>query len=160
MVAAIACIVLGAALIASACLKLLDGPAARAALASYGVVGERPQKVTWVELIVVELALGIAVGAGLDMAALVAAAIMFVFLCAQTVALVRGGRDRPCACFGSRGRIGPRSMAITGGLGAALAALPLLPERPSDQRRVADDRARRRDRAVSAAHRRGAGAGA
>lgn len=129
MVAAIACIAFGVLLVASACARIADGAAARQALATYGVIGERPQRITWVELIVAELVLGAAVGAGLGIAAWAAAMLALVLFAAQLAILAQGGRGLPSAAFGAHGRVGPRGVATTGAVALGFVALPFLPER-------------------------------
>src|SRR5690349_514505 len=68
MVSVVACLLLGLVLVAAAGLKLAGGAAARAALATYGLAG-RAAYAAWAALIAAELALGMAVAAGLDWAA-------------------------------------------------------------------------------------------
>jgi hypothetical protein len=127
MVSVVACLVLGLGLLASAVLKLADGTGSRAALATYGVRSERAARAAWGALIAVEVALGVAVGAGIDAAAYAAGALLALFCAAQAVALATGRAGAPCACFGARGRISRGSLARTALLASAYAALPLLP---------------------------------
>jgi hypothetical protein len=127
MVSVVACLVLGAVLVASAAAKLADPVGTRAALATYGVRGEPVARLVWAVLVVVEATLGIAVGAGLDAAAYAAAGLLALFTAAQATALATGRAGAPCACFGARGRISRGSLARTGLLAVALAVLPLLP---------------------------------
>ena len=124
MVSVIACLALGLVLFASAAAKLVDPVGSRAALATYGV---RSVRGVWAALIVVEAALAITVGAGLDAAAYAAGALLAGFCAAQAAALAAGRGGAPCACFGARGRISRASVARTGLLAIAFAALPLLP---------------------------------
>jgi uncharacterized membrane protein YphA (DoxX/SURF4 family) len=124
MVSVIACLVLGLVLLASAVLKLADPAGTRAALATYGIPARRA---AWGMLVAMEAALGVAVIAGLDVAAYAAAALLAVFCAAQALALASGREGAPCACFGARGRISRRSVGRTALLAAAFAALPLLP---------------------------------
>ncbi|MGH2944780.1 MAG: MauE/DoxX family redox-associated membrane protein, partial [Solirubrobacteraceae bacterium] len=125
MPSVVACLVLGLVLLASAVLKLVDGPGARAALATYGI--RRSQTAVWRALVVLEAGLAVAVGAGVDAAAYAAAGLLAIFAAAQATVLMSGRGGAPCACFGSRGRVSRRSVARTALLAAAFAALPLLP---------------------------------
>jgi hypothetical protein len=125
MVGVVACIVLGLVLLASAVLKLADPIGTRAALATYGIRGSAT--LVWGALVAVEVGLGIAVGAGIAAAAYAAGALLAVFCAAQAAALAAGHGGAPCACFGARGRISRASVARTGALAVAFAALPLLP---------------------------------
>jgi hypothetical protein len=127
MVSVVACLGLGCVLLASAVLKLVAPADSRAALATYGVRSERAGRGVWAALIVVEAALAVAVGAGLDAAAYAAGALLAGFCAVQAVALATGRGGAPCACFGARGRISPASVGRTGLLAVAFAALPLLP---------------------------------
>jgi Methylamine utilisation protein MauE len=127
MVSVVACLVLGLVLLASAILKLIDASGTRAALATYGVRREELARVLWGALVVVEAALAVAVGAGIDAAAYAAGGLLAVFCAAQAAALAGGRGGAPCACFGARGRVSRASLARTALLAAALAALPLLP---------------------------------
>jgi hypothetical protein len=124
MVSVVACLVLGLVLLASAVLKLVDPAGTRAALATYEIPARH---VAWAVLVAVEGALGVAVAAGLDLAAYAAAVLLALFCGAQAVALTRGRGGAPCACFGARGRISRGSVGRAGLLAAAFAVLPLLP---------------------------------
>jgi hypothetical protein len=126
MVAVVLSLLLGAVLLGSAALKLADGPRTRLALGTYGLQGEWAG-IVWAALIAVEPVLGVAVGAGVDSAAFAAAALFGVFTAAQAAVLGSGRAGAPCACFGSRGRVGRRSLGRAALLAAAFAALPLLP---------------------------------
>jgi hypothetical protein len=125
MVGVVACIVLGLVLLASAVLKLADPIGTRAALATYGIRGSAT--LVWGALVAVEVGLGIAVGAGIAAAAYAAGALLALFCAAQAAALAAGHGGAPGACFGARGRISRASVARTGALAVAFAALPLLP---------------------------------
>jgi Methylamine utilisation protein MauE len=127
MVSVVACLVLGFVLLASAVLKLVDPAGSRAALATYGVRAPGTARAVWGALVVVETVLAVGVGAGVDAAAYAAGALLAVFCVAQAVALATGRDGAPCACFGARGRISRASLARTGLLAIAFAALPLLP---------------------------------
>ncbi len=119
-------LLLGAVLVGSALLKLADGPRTRAALTTYGIRDEAAQRVIWGGLIAIELALAVAIVAGIEAAAYAGAALFAGFALAQAAALMSGRAGAPCACFGARGRIGRASLARAGGLAAAFAVLPLL----------------------------------
>jgi hypothetical protein len=127
MVSVAACVALGLVLIASAVLKLVDGPGARSALATYGIRSARGARIVWAALVLVEVMLGIGVGAGLDGAAYAAAGLLAAFCAAQAWALMSGRAGAPCACFGARGRVSRASLGRAAVLAAAFAALPLLP---------------------------------
>jgi hypothetical protein len=129
MLSVVACLILGLVLVASAGLKLLDGPAPRAALATYDVRSERSAWAVWAALVAVELILAIGVGAGSDAAAYGAATLLAVFCGAQAVALMSGRGGAPCACFGARGQVSRASVGRAALLAVAFAALPLLPRR-------------------------------
>ncbi len=128
MASVLACIALGAVLVAAAGLKAADGPGTRAALATYGLSGGRA-RAAWTALIAAELGLGLAVAAGIDAAAHAAAILFAGFAAAQAWAIASGRAGAPCACFGARGRVGRGSLTRAALLGVALAALPLLPRR-------------------------------
>jgi hypothetical protein len=127
MVSVIACLALGFVLLASAAAKLIDPVGSRAALATYGVRSLHAARGVWAALILVEAALAIAVGAGIDAAAYAAGALLAAFCALQAAALAAGRGGAPCACFGAHGRVSAGSVARTGLLAIALAALPLLP---------------------------------
>src|SRR3954453_13085173 len=126
MVAVVLSLLLGAVLIGSAALKLADGPLTRLALGTYGFRGDWAA-IVWAALIARASVLGVAVGAGVEAAAWAAAALFAVFAAAQAAVLMSGRAGAPCACFGSRGRVGRGSLARAAGLAVAFAALPLLP---------------------------------
>ncbi|MEZ5121996.1 MAG: hypothetical protein R2736_10550 [Solirubrobacterales bacterium] len=56
---------------------------------------------------------------------------MAAFAVAQAVALARGRRGAPCACFGARSTVGPAAIVRNVLLAAAFAALPFLPDTPA-----------------------------
>jgi hypothetical protein len=126
MVSVVACLVLGLVLLAAAGLKAFGGAGARLALATYGIRG-RAAWVVWAGLIALEVVLGVGVGVGLDSAAQSAALLMAGACLAQVGAIAAGRTGAPCACFGSRGRVGKGSAGRAAGLAAAFALLPLLP---------------------------------
>ena len=122
--AALALVLLG-----SAAMKLASGPAARAALATYGIRGEQLTSIVWAALGALEAGLGVCVAAGSDRAMWVAAGLFTVFAGAQAYALMAGRAGAPCGCFGARGRVGGGSLARAALLAIAFAVLPTLPRR-------------------------------
>src|SRR5688500_17306789 len=127
MVSVIASLALGFVLLASAAAKLIDPVGSRAALATYGWRSSHAARGVWAALILVEAALAIAVGAGIDAAAYAAGALLAAFCALQASALAAGRGGAPCACFGAHGRVSAGSVARAGLLAIAFAALPLLP---------------------------------
>lgn len=126
MVSVVACLVLGLVLIAAAGLKAFGGPAARDALATYGV----PRRLgwpVWAGLIALEAGLGVGVAAGSDAAAQAGALLMAGACLAQVGAIAAGRSGAPCGCFGARGTVGHASAGRALLLAAGLALLPLLP---------------------------------
>ena len=117
---------LASALVAAAGSKLVAGRESRQALRSFGVAGPRLRAIVWGALIAVEAALGLAVAFGVRGANVAAAILMGFFAAALLVALARGRGGRPCACFGSRSRIGLFAVTRAVLLSAGLAALPAL----------------------------------
>jgi hypothetical protein len=127
MLSVVVCLALGLVLVAAAGAKLVGGAPARAALSTYGISSPPLAHAAWAALIVVELVLGVAVGAGVDAAAF-AAALLMAGACAAQVAVILAGRSgAPCACFGARGRVGRASATRAAALAAAFAVAPLLP---------------------------------
>jgi hypothetical protein len=127
MVEVVARLALGAVLLVSAASKLASPRSTQAALSTFGVGGERLRRLAWGALVSTELALGAAVIAGLRPAAYVAAGLMVAFAAGQLVAMRSGRAGAPCACFGSRSRVGWPGIARNFVLAVAFAALPLLP---------------------------------
>src|SRR4051794_28273611 len=127
MVSVVACLALGLVLVAAATLKLAGGARARAALGSYGIRDSRVASGIWGTLIAVELALGIAVGAGSALAANAAALLMAGAAAVQVGAILSGRTGAPCGGFGARGTIGRASAGRAAALAAALALAPVLP---------------------------------
>src|SRR3954451_21033996 len=101
MVSVVVCLVLGLVLVAAAGFKLASGATARAALAGYGLRDPRLATAAWGILIAVELALGIAVGAGSALAANAAALLMAGAAAVQVGAILSGRTGAPCGCFGA-----------------------------------------------------------
>jgi hypothetical protein len=134
MVSVVVCLVLGLVLVAAAGLKLVGGASARAALATYGIRNPRAAYAVWAGLIASELVVGVAVGAGSNTAATAGAMLMAAACAAQIVAIGAGRAGAPCACFGSKGRVGTASAGRAAALAAALALAPLLPrEEPTNE---------------------------
>ncbi|OLE36116.1 MAG: hypothetical protein AUG48_08525 [Actinobacteria bacterium 13_1_20CM_3_68_9] len=113
----------------SAVLKLASPGSSRAALATFEVEGERLRWIGWAILVATELGLAIAIGAGSDAAAWLAAGLMALFAAAIVGAILRGRAGAPCACFGSRSTVGWTSVIRNLALATGFAAVPLLPER-------------------------------
>ncbi len=128
MLPVVVALLLGALLLGSAALKLLDGPRTRAALSTYGLHGEAAG-IAWAALVAVEPVLGVAVALGVQAAMWAAAALFTAFTLAQGAVLMAGRGGAPCACFGARGRVGRGSLGRASVLAAAFAALPLLHRR-------------------------------
>lgn len=119
---------LAAILVAAAALKLADARSSREALATFGLGPERARgRAAWLALIAAELLLAGGVAAGLDAAAYAAAGLLIAFAAALAVALRTGRAGAPCACFGSRSRVGSAAIARNLVLAAAFAAVPALP---------------------------------
>jgi hypothetical protein len=116
-----------AALLVSAIAKLSSPRSSAAALSTFGIQGERQQRLAWGALIGVELLLAVGVGAGLDAAAYAASALLIGFAFALMAALRSGRAGAPCACFGSRSKVGWNGVVRNLGLATGFAALPLLP---------------------------------
>ena len=119
---------LAGVLLAAAAGKARAGRSGREALRSYGLGDARARAAAWGTAIAAESALGVAVAAGVEGAALAAAGLLAAFTLAQVGAIARGRRGAPCGCFGGKARIGWASVARTGLLAAAFAALPFLPD--------------------------------
>ena len=121
-------LILGGVLAGASLAKLASPASSRAALATFGITGGRPQAVAFPLLIVTELALAAGVIAGWETATLVAAALMALFAATMIGSILRGHAGAPCACFGARSTVGWPGVARNLLLAAAFAALPLLPE--------------------------------
>jgi hypothetical protein len=117
-----------AAVLAAAAVTKLAAPAdSRAALATFGLQGERPRALAWGALVALELGLAAGVAARVHAAAYAAAALMACFAIALAVALTRGRAGAPCACFGARSRVSSAGASRAVVLAGAFAALPALP---------------------------------
>jgi hypothetical protein len=115
-------------LVASSLFKLASPGSSRSALATFGIRGEALGWAVWGGVIVAELGLAVGVAAGLDEAAYAAAALMSAFGIALLVALRTGRAGAPCACFGSRSRVGWPAVIRSLVLSFAFAAVPAIPE--------------------------------
>jgi len=123
----VARLALAAVLALAAASKVAAPRSSQAALATFGVPPGRTRWIAWVAVVAAELALATGVAAGIDAAAWAAAGLLALFAAALAVALGRGRRGAPCACFGSRSRVGLVGVARNLALAAAFAALPWLP---------------------------------
>jgi hypothetical protein len=124
--------ILALVLAAAAGSKLAAGAEGRTALATFGVHGRRAQWAAWPALIGLEGGLAVAVAAGAPGAPAAAAVVLSCFAVALGVALARGRRGAPCACFGRRSRVGTGAVVRAAVLAATFAALAVMPDvRPS-----------------------------
>ena len=114
-------LVLAAVLAGAAVAKLRRPAETRAALA--GLIGRAPLAA----VVVLELAFAAGVAAGLDAAAITAAAFMLAGALLLARALRAGRAGAPCGCFGARSRVSRTAVARAALLAAAFAALPLVP---------------------------------
>ena len=114
-------LVLAAVLAGAAVAKLRRPAESRAALA--GLLGRAPLAA----IVAVELVLAAGVAAGLDAAAIAAAAFMFAGAVVLARALRAGHAGAPCGCFGARSRVSTLAVARAALLGVAFALLPLVP---------------------------------
>lgn len=96
---------LGIVLAGAALAKLTSPSRSIASLESFGFAGGPLRPVAWASLIAVELALGVAVALGSDLAAYAAGALMLLFAAITIGAILRGRAGAPCACFGARSTI-------------------------------------------------------
>jgi hypothetical protein len=124
-------LLLAALLLAAAGLKLAAPRTSAAALATFGIRAPALQRLAWGGVVVAEVALAVTVAIGLDPAAYAAAALMALFAVAQGLALARGRRGAPCACFGARSTVSPAAVVRDLVLAAAFAVLPSLPDGPA-----------------------------
>jgi hypothetical protein len=116
-------------LIASSALKLASPSSTQAALGTFGLRSGTARRITWGALVIAELALAAGVAAGVEAAAYAAGILLALFGGALLVALRRGRAGAPCACFGSRSRVGWPAVLRNLVLSVAFVALPLIPER-------------------------------
>jgi hypothetical protein len=129
MAGVIAYLALALVLVAASAFKLASPASSQAALSTFGIRSAATRAIVWAALIWTELVLAAGIAAGIDAAAYAAALMMVGFAIALVVALVRGRAGAPCACFGSRSRVGWPAVARNAALAAAFAALPLVPTR-------------------------------
>jgi hypothetical protein len=120
-------LVLAAALVAAAAAKLVSPGSSRAALGTFGVDGAGARWAVWGAVVATELALAAGVALGLDAAAYAAALVLLVFAAALGLALRAGRGGAPCACFGSRSRVGWLGVGRNLVLATAFALLPRVP---------------------------------
>lgn len=119
-------------LAAAAALKAWRPQRAGAALATYGVLGRRRQRLLIWALVTVELGLAILLAAGVGWARAAAAGLFVVFEAGTLGALLAGRKGRPCACFGADSRLSwssPLRAALLA-IAAAVAAIGWLPSAP------------------------------
>lgn len=121
-------LLLAVLLLAAAGLKLAAPRTSAAALATFGIHAPAAQWAAWAAVVGAEIALAISVAIGIDAAAYAAAALMVVFAGVQALALARGRRGAPCACFGARSTVNPSAVVRDLVLAAAFAVLPSLPD--------------------------------
>jgi hypothetical protein len=119
---------LAAVLVWAAAAKLAAGDEGRGALRSFGLRGPAVQAAGWAALIAAEAGLAVAVALRVPGAAEAAAALLAAFALALAVAIARGRGGAPCACFGSRSRIGWPGVVRSALLAAGFAVLPFLPD--------------------------------
>ena len=114
-------------LVVSSVAKLASPSSTRAALATFGIVGELRQRVAWTLLVAGELALAAGVAAGSPLAAYLAAGLMAAFAGALALALQRGRAGAPCACFGARSRVSTAAVGRNALLAAGFLVTAILP---------------------------------
>ena len=124
-------------------MRLASGPAARSALATYGIRGERLASVVWAAVGAIEAGLGVCVAIGAERAIWATSLLFIVFAGAQAGALVAGRAGAPCGCFGANGTVGRASVARAALLAVALRCCRCS-RRATHHRGVARARARRR----------------
>ena len=127
MLGVVAHLALAAVLAGAALLKLASPRSSVAALGTFGLPDSPLRWFAWGSLIAAELGLAVAVGAGSDAAAYLAAALLALFGLGLIGALLRGRAGAPCACFGSRSRVGWPGVVRNFALAAAFAVVPMLP---------------------------------
>jgi hypothetical protein len=127
MLGVVAHLALALVLAAAAVMKLASPRSSAAALGTFGLPDSPIRWVAWGTLIATELGLAVAVGAGSDAAAYLAAGLLALFGLGLIGALLRGRAGAPCACFGSRSQVGWPGVARNFALAAAFALLPMLP---------------------------------
>jgi hypothetical protein len=128
-------LLLAGVLAGAAVAKLAAPRSSRAALVTFGIEPGALQNLAWGSMIAAELGLAAGVAAGSDQAAYAAAALMAMFALVLVGAILRGRAGAPCACFGSRSKVGWLGVARDAAFAAGFAALPSLPsgEATTDQ---------------------------
>src|SRR5918999_5463650 len=106
MLGVVAHLALAAVLAGAALLKLASPRSSAAALGTFGLPDSPLRWLAWGWLIGAELGLAVGVAAGSDIAAYLAAAMLALFGLGLIGAIGRGRAGAPCACFGSRSRVG------------------------------------------------------
>lgn len=119
---------LGGVLVVAAVAKLRDRDAARRGVAALGFRSAAAARAGLWLLVALELGLGVAVIAGVEGAAWLAAALMALLALVLAGAIAAGRAGEPCGCFGARSRIGWRGVARNLALAGGLAAVAVLPE--------------------------------
>ncbi len=120
-------LVLGGVLAGASLAKLASPGSSRAALATFGIDGRTAQALAFWLLIATELGLAVAVIAGSETAAWLAAALMATFAATMAGAIMRGRAGAPCACFGARSTVGWSGVGRNLLLAAGFVALTFLP---------------------------------
>ena len=125
-VIALLAVLVGAALLGAAALKVADRTAPAVAAEAFGVRG-RAGRWIWLPLAVLEAVLAVGVVAGPPAAAWAASAALAAFALLQAIAIAAGRTGAPCGCFGARGRISWGSVARAALLAAAAAVVAAAP---------------------------------
>ena len=125
-VIALLAVLVGAALLGAAALKVADRTAPAVAAEAFGVRG-RAGRWIWLPLAVLEAVLAVGVVAGPPAAAWAASAALAAFALLQAIAIAAGRTGAPCGCFGARGRISWGSIARAALLAAAAAVVAAAP---------------------------------
>jgi Methylamine utilisation protein MauE len=121
-------LIAGAILAAAGIAKLAAPSRSRAALAPFAPPTRHGPLLAWATLTAAEIGLGAAVAAGSREASYAAGALMACFAAVLVAEIARGHAGRPCACFGSRGKVGWLAVARNVALAALYLALPSVGE--------------------------------
>ena len=116
--------VVGVTLLTAAGFKLADRIATALAAGTFGLSG-RPARRIWLPLAALEATLAAGVLFGPPQAALVAAAVLVLFMLAQAATIAAGRSGAPCGCFGARGTVSWGSVVRTALLATTAAVLGL-----------------------------------
>jgi hypothetical protein len=108
--------------------KLAAPRTSHAALATFGLGGDRSRWAAWALLTTTETVLAVGIAVGVPAAPYSAAGLLAAFAVAQVVALRAGRGGAPCGCFGARSRVGWPGVALSALLASAALAVPLVPE--------------------------------